>query len=116
VPTKKKPIKAVRDEFEVDLETVKFNENYVVMGMRAMTDGEENKGQSTSKYSVLAECNSHNRVIIQVFSFDESHGIQNIRKNRRFTVLGKINYYRSKQGSREFHSLYVEKILIKKRV
>ena len=102
----------LKDQLLVDLAKIRYNENYVVLGMRAMSDPVENAGPHGTKYSILGEVNTNHRLIIQVFSFNENLGIQNLRKNKKFRVQGKIHYYN--KGGREIHSIYAEQIHVVK--
>jgi hypothetical protein len=104
----------LKEKQSVEFQKLPLNENYVVMGLRAMTAGESKKGASAVKYYCLAECTSTNRVLIQVFSFNEELGVQDLKKGQRFFVRGKINYYRHPKTRKEYHSLFVEELELNK--
>jgi len=104
--------KSIREHVSTELTELPYNENFIVMGMKAMQAGESKVGSSATKYFCYAECASTNRVLIQVFSFDESMGIQDLKKGQKFYVQGKLNYYRS-PSRREYFSIYVEKLVLK---
>jgi hypothetical protein len=109
-----KEIKDHLDIRDIDLQSLKHNDNILLMGMRSVDHGEEVKGKEKVKYTCLAECRSTKKVPIQIYSFDKDLGIQNLRKGTSFFVKGKLNYFRTKTN-RTFYSIYVEKLEKKKR-
>jgi len=101
---------------EIDLKALKHNENIILMGMRTLESGQIQKGNTGLKYVCLAENKRHHKAgtKIQIFSFDENIGIQNLRKGQSIKIKGRLNSYTGSSG-KTFYSIYVEKLEEKKR-
>jgi hypothetical protein len=106
----------ITDLKEIDLQSLKHNENLIVMGMRIIEDGQTQKGSGTDKYSSLAENRRHHDkgLKIQIFSFNKALGIQDLRKGQSIFIKGKLNSYTSNSG-KTFYSIYVEQLEEKQR-
>ena len=101
---------------DLDLQELKHNENMLLMGMRTLEAGQTQQGTTKLKYHCLAENKRHHDkgLKIQIYSFDKTLEIQNLKKGQSIFVKGKLNSYTNTSGN-TFYSIYVEKLEEKQR-
>ena len=101
----------ITDLEEINLQDLKHNENLILMGMRTLEDGYVLSGSTGPKYICLAENKRHHKsgTQIQIFSFNETVGVQNLKRGQAIKIKGKLNSYKGSSG-KTFYSIYVEKL------